>query len=257
MELSQSLISQYLGKYFTLINVPVGIIITLGMAATPAIAAARALGNYKDIRAKTNLILKVGMLFAAPSAVGMMLYGRQLMALIYRNSPDGGELLVYGGICIIFITIAQLTAGILQGMGKQQVPTLHAAIACGVKVLLNLILIPRPQLHIYSVIHSTTICYLIFAVLNVYYIKREIGLKLNYTKLFIRPVMSAAVMGISSYAVFWGINKWVSQSRLVIVGIIPIAALIYLFTGLVTRTITLKDIRSVPGGAKILRKLGY
>jgi hypothetical protein len=69
--------------------------------------------------------------------------------------------------------------------------------------------------------------------------------------------MSAAVMGICSYAVFWGINKWVSQSRLVIVGIIPIAALIYLFTGLVTRTITLKDIRSVPGGAKILRKLGY
>lgn len=251
-QITKSLIGQYTGKYMPLINVPVSLILTLGMTATPAIAAARALQNDKDVRRKTKLILKIGILFAAPSAVGLTLFAQPIMRFIYKGVSDGGELLAYGSIAILFITIAQLSTGILQGMGKQHIPTINAFIACAIKVVLNFIFLAIPNLHIYAVIHSTTLCYLIFAVLNIKYLKQELKIKFNWINFLVKPILSAGIMGAISYAVFRLLMLISPNEKLWLLFIIPFAATIYVMAGLLTKAITKSDIESIPGGKKIV-----
>ncbi|MDA3733917.1 polysaccharide biosynthesis protein [Niameybacter massiliensis] len=250
-----SLAGQFSTKYTTLINLPVNLILTLGMAVIPAISAAVAKQDFKDVRRKTNMVLKIGMLFAAPSAVGLMVFGDQVIRMLYSMAPDGGELLVYGSVSIIFITVAQITTGVLQGMGKQSIPTIHAAIACGVKVIANLILLSMPSMHIYGVVHSTSICYLIYAILNVVYLVRTIHIKINIKKLIIKPILVAAVMGIVSYVLFNLLVKVFGHATLMMLIVIPIAMVVYGVLGLLTRTITAKDLENVPGGRKLINKL--
>lgn len=253
-EIKDILVGQYFGKYFTLINVPVSLILTMGTAAIPSIAAAKSIGDFRDIRNKIRMILKIGMLLGVPAAVGIGVFATPIMGLLFKSAPDGGELLTYGAISIIFITIAQLTTGVLQGMGKQQVPTIHAIIACIIKVILNFILLSIPTLHIYAVIHSTTVCYIIYAVLNVIYLRKTIELKLNWKTLLIKPAISAAIMGAVAYGLYILLCGIKPMQGVWLMVVVPIAALVYAAIGLLTGTITKRDIENIPGGKKIINR---
>lgn len=254
-EIVSSLAGQFSAKYTPLINLPVNLILTLGMAVIPAISAATAKKDFKEVRLKTNMVLKIGMLIAVPASIGLMVFGEQVVKFLFSSSPDGGQLLAYGSISIIFITLAQITTGVLQGMGKQSIPTIHAAIACAVKVVANLILLSRPSMHIYGVVHSTTICYFVYALLNVTYLVRTIHIKISLKKLVIKPLFVASIMGIISAVLFHlSVNMW-GHANLMMLILIPIAILIYGFLGLITRTITIKDLENIPGGNKIIKFL--
>ena len=247
-----SLGGQFSTKYTSLLNLPVSLILTLGMAVIPAISASMARQDFKDVRRKTKMVLKIGMLFAAPATIGLMIFGKQIVGMLYASAPDGGELLTYGAISVIFITIAQLTTGVLQGMGKQGVPTAHAAIACGVKVIFNIILLSMPSMHIYGVVHSTTICYFIYAALNVIYLMRTMHIHLNVKQIIIKPVLVAVVMGVVSYLLYALLYKFIGHASVCLLIVIPIAAGVYGVLGLLAHTITIKDLEHIPGGRKII-----
>lgn len=253
--ITNSLVGQYFGKYFTLVNVPVSLILTMGTAAIPAIAMGMSVGNIKEVRVKTRMILKIGMLLALPATVGIALFAKPIMALIFSSQPDGGELLAYGAISILFITVAQLTTGVLQGMGKQQIPTIHATIACIIKVILNIVLLSIPGLHIYAVIHSTTICYFIYAVLNVYYLKKQLEMKFNWRKILIRPAVASVIMGIIAYGIYNVLCMWQARPSLWLLVVIPVAGIIYGIVGILIGAITTKDLANIPGGKKIISRL--
>lgn len=247
-----TLSGQFSTKYTTLLNLPVSLILTLGMAVIPAISASMARKDFKDVKRKTKMVLKIGMLFAAPATIGLMIFSKQIIGMLYASAPDGGELLTYGAISVIFITIAQLTTGILQGMGKQAVPTVHAAIACGVKIIFNIILLSMPSMHIYGVVHSTTICYFIYALLNVIYLMRTMHMRLNIKQIILKPVLVAVAMGIISYLLYSLLYQFIGHASLCLLIVIPIAAGIYGILGIFTRTITVKDLEHIPGGRKFI-----
>ncbi|MGL4363121.1 MAG: putative polysaccharide biosynthesis protein [Cellulosilyticaceae bacterium] len=249
--ITKSLTGIFSLKYMTILNLPVSLILTLGMAATPAIAASMATQNYKQVRQKINMIFKIGILFAAPCAIGLMVFGKEVIMFLLPKEPYGGELLAYGAIAIIFITIAQLSAGILQGMGKQKIPTRNAVIACSIKVVLNIVLLSIPTIHIYGVIHSTTICYFIYAILNVRHLLKSLNMRFHYMNLIIKPISIAILMGIiakSVYVVGFMIYPSVHLWLIISIGL---AAIIYGILGIITKTITAKDLENIPGGTKI------
>ena len=245
------LLGQFSVKYYTLLNVPVSLILQLGAAAIPAIAAGMAVNDYKDVRRKIKMIFKSGLLIAAPAAIGLTVFAEPIIALLF-SEPTGGKLLASGAIGLIFMALAQLSAGILQGMGKPSIPTIHAIIACLIKVGINIIVLSIPTWHIYGVIHSTTFCYLIYAVLNIRYLRKHLHMKLNWKKVLIKPSLCASIMGMLSYFIYSGLMFLAPYEKVWIIVIIPIAMVIYLLTGLATQTITKTDLLYIPGGKKII-----
>ena len=245
-------LSSYLSfQYMTFMNIPVSLILQLGLATVPAIAASMAAGLYKDIRRKTKLIFKVGLLIAAPSAVAFLIFAKPILTLVVGDAK-GAEVLSAGAIGILGMALAQLSAGILQGMSKQRIPTINAVIACGIKIIINLVALSIPALNIYGFIHSTTLCYVIYAVLNISYLCKYLHIKFNWKKLLIKPMICASVMGGISYGIYALLVKVGISVKLSILVVMPIAAIIYFLVGIATHTISRTDLLSFPGGKKIV-----
>ena len=245
-------LSSYLSfQYMTFMNIPVSLILQLGLATVPAIAAAMAAGLYKDIRKKTKLIFKVGLLIAAPSAVAFLIFADPILTLVVGDAK-GAEVLSAGAIGILGMALAQLSAGVLQGMSKQSIPTINAVIACAIKVAMNLVALSIPALNIYGFIHSTTLCYVIYAILNIRYLCKHLHIKFNWKKLLLKPMICAGVMGIISYAIYALLIFIGVSVKLSILVVIPIAAIIYFLVGLATHTISRSDLLSFPGGKKVV-----
>ena len=252
---TESIVNQLSGQlsfqYMTFMNIPVSLILQLGLASVPAIAAGMAAQQIEDVRKKTKMIFKVGMLIAAPSAIGFFVFANPILTLVVGDS-SGSELLSSGAIAILAIAIAQLSAGILQGMSKQNIPTINAIIACAIKVCINLVALKFPTLNIYGFVHSTTMCYVIYAILNMYYLQKYLSVRMNWVELLIRPTLCAVAMGVMSLAVYKGL-LWVGLSvKLSIIVVLPVAAVIYFIVGVGTRTITKGDLLSIPGGRKLV-----
>lgn len=255
---TKSIVNQLSGQlsfqYMTFMNIPVSLVLQLGLASMPAIAAGMAAGQIEDVRQKTKMIFKVGMLVAAPSAIAFLVFAAPILTLVVGDA-SGAELLSAGSIAILAIAVAQLSAGILQGMSKQNIPTINAVIACAVKVVINLIALKIPTLNIYGVVHSTTFCYMIYAVLNMYYLQKYLKLKLNWGKILIMPTLCSMIMGAVGYAVYAGLLWTGCSMKLAILVVMPLAAVIYFVVGIGTRTITKEDLLAVPGGRKVVKLL--
>lgn len=252
---TQSITNQLSGQlsfqYMTFMNIPVSLILQLGLASVPAIAAGMAEGQVKDVRRKTKMIFKVGMLIAAPSAIGFMFFARPILVLVVGDE-SGAEILAAGAIAILAIAVAQLSAGILQGMSRQNIPTVNAVISCIIKVIVNMVALSFPRLNIYGFIHSTTICYIIYATLNMRYLQRCLKLKMNWKKILLKPMLCAFIMGCASFIFYKGLLLIGLSIQLSIMITLPIAAGIYFGVGLITGTITKVDLLAIPGGRKVV-----
>lgn len=241
-------------QYMTFMNIPVSLIMQIGLASVPAIAAGMAAGQIEDVRKKTKMIFKVGMLIAAPSAIGFLVFANPILTLVVGDG-SGAEVLSTGAIAILAIAVAQLSAGILQGMSKQNIPTINAVIACGIKVCVNLVALRFPTLNIYGFVHSTTICYVVYAVLNMYYLQKYLEMKMSWRKILIMPTICAGIMGILSFAVYKGLLVVGMPIKLAIIVVIAIAAVLYFVVGIGTRTIEKGDLLAIPGGRKLVALL--
>ena len=255
---TESIVNQLSGQlsfqYMTFMNIPVSLILQIGLASVPAIAAGMAAGQVEDVRKKTKMIFKIGMLIAAPSAIGFLVFASPILTLVVGDS-SGAELLSSGAIAILAIAVAQLSAGILQGMSKQNIPTINALIACGIKIICNFIALKFPALNIYGFVHSTTICYVIYAVLNMYYLQKYLQMKINWNTVLIRPTLCAVAMGLMSFAIYKGLIVIGLSVRLAIIFVMPIAAVIYFILGIYSHTIMKKDLLAIPGGNKLVSLL--
>ena len=238
-------------QYMTFMNIPVSLILQLGLATVPAIAAAMSTGLYKEIRSKIRLIFKVGLLIAAPSAIAFMLFAKPILTLVIGDAK-GAEVLAAGSVGIIAMALAQLSAGVLQGMSKQKVPTINAIIACVIKVIVNIIALSIPSLTIYGFVHSTTICYVIYAILNIAYLKKHLDIKFSWKKILIKPIACAIVMGIIGVLIYNILLVIGVPVKISILIVMPICGVAYFLVGLATRTITKKDLLSFPGGKKVV-----
>ncbi len=250
-EIIRNLSSYMSFQYMTFLNIPVSLILQLGLATVPAIAAAMTAGQYKEIRKKTKLIFKVGILIAAPAAIGFMFFAAPILTLVVSDAK-GAEVLSVGAIGILGMALAQLSAGVLQGMSKQRIPTINAVIACGIKIVINMVALSIPELNIYGFVHSTTICYIIYAILNIMYLRKHMEIKFNWNKLLIKPLGCALIMGVLGLLLYNLLLVVGLPIKLSIIVVMPFCAVVYFFVGLATRTITRKDLLSFPGGNKII-----
>lgn len=249
--IASKLKGQFGFQYNTFIEIPVSLVLQLAAASIPAIAAGIALDQHEDVQRKIKIIFKIGLLIAVPSSVAFLIFGPNIIELVLKEAT-GGELLSAGAIGLIFITLAQISAAILQGVSKAKVSSVHAVIACLIKIGINFILVSRPSLHIYGIIYSTTICYMIYAGLNLRYLKKHFNIQIKWREVLIKPLICAGVMGGLSYMGYQGMVSIFSSTKLAMLITIPVAIVIYGIVGLLTGTIALVDLKMFPGGKKIV-----
>jgi len=84
-----------LGRYKTLLSVPLIVVTALGTTVLPAVAAAMALKDKKEIRRKTTFAYRLTFLITIPAAVGLSVLGKEVFELLY-GTDQGFDLMVVG-----------------------------------------------------------------------------------------------------------------------------------------------------------------
>lgn len=247
-------------QYLKLLFIPVTLATALATTILPSISAAAARNDTVLLRRRISKSIKMILMIAVPSAVGLTVLAKPIIYSIFPTAPDGWDMLMIGSWTLVLISLVSIQTAILQGLGKTYVPTIHMGIGLVLKIFINYNLIAIPSINIKGAIAGSAACYIFAAIMNYRAIKRLTGVKLNMKKLFNRPLSVSIIMGMLVYLIYHGfvfMTDWFIKSaflqNILCVGIsIAAGGLIYYLLMICAKGITAQDIKSLPKGETIL-----
>ncbi len=126
-----------------------------------------------------------------------------------------------------------------------------------VKLILNLILVPIPDIGVNGAAWASVACHLVAFTIAITSLRKTIKLDLTFSKFVIKPVIAVAIMGICSYFSYLTLLGIIAQKLATIIAII-IAVIIYALAIIALKVFSEEEIQMMPGGSKIdkvLKKL--
>lgn len=118
------------GKVDTLTSLPLSFNVAFATALVPAISAAKARNDKKEIKKKSSFTLLTSMLIGLPCAIGMCVFAGPILNLLFPNASSGTVILQISALTIIFTILDQTINAILQGYGKLMIPTIALGCRC-------------------------------------------------------------------------------------------------------------------------------
>lgn len=245
------LFSRLSGMAMVLVNFPAIITISLAASLVPAISEAFAQKNEKLITKRTETALRFTVLIGLPAAVGLFILAEPLTSVIF-NSPQAAVPLRIVCWGVIFITLQQTTAAILQGLGETIIPARNLFFGAVINAVINYTLTSMPAFGIQGAALGTVVGFALAAFLNLYYVKKYSNFKINAQLLIFKPVFS--VLGMS--LVVWGGHKILHNVLSGFMGrlsygvstflIVPVGALIYFVFLLLLKVVGYNDLKIIP-----------
>lgn len=247
-----ALYGQLTGKYVTLTTLPVSISTALATAVLPSIASSMIQGDIKTVRKKIDVSLRLTMIISIPAAIGMGVLADEILLLLFPNYSDGGLLLKWGALSIIFLALCQIITGILQGIGKVATPAKNAFIGSIIKIPINYFLISIPSINVIGAIISTTVCYLVASLLNFITLRKVTKIRPDYNGIFFKPAIASIVMGVFCYFSYKFIFYFSKSNAMSTLISIFIAIIVYLVSLAVIGGFKREDLSLLPMGRKLI-----
>ena len=255
-----TLYGMYTGKALTMFNLPLTLVVALGMSVVPAISASLAQDKKLDARAITESTIRIAVLFAAPCALGMCCLSKEVLYILFSDF-NAETVLAILSIAIIPVAVVSITNAILQAYGKVYYPVINMLIGGLAKVLFNFFFIP--YLGIDGAPVGTFICYLVIAVLNMRGIIKHAEIKFKWKEFIFKPLFAAIIMGAVGFVLGTFITSesylladgGATMKKLVIICEIGICAIVYFFAAFAVGAIQRSDILQLPKGEKIANLL--
>lgn len=250
------------GMVQSIINMPSVISLALSISLVPAITESLTQG-LKDQTAKTAYTgVKLAVLIGMPCTMGLFLLADPVMALLSpsysaQEHALAAQLLSMMAFAVMFLSVAQTTTGILQGLNKPMLPVLSLGIGAVVKIVLNYTLIGMPAIGIRGAAVGSVCCYAVAAVLNVASVVRHSKMHFAPLPLLVKPLLCTLAMGASVWAAGAVLDGRIGQS-ISLFACVAVGMGIYLALILLTQTVSREELAWIPGGRyldKLLVKL--
>jgi len=111
-------------------------------------------------------------------------------------------------------------------------------------------LIRIPDINVKGAAIGTVVCYGVAAILDVYFVIKHTGMKINLLNNIIKPIVCSALMGVVVYLVYPLIFDIVDSNTLATLAAIVIGGITYAGALLFTKTITKQEIALIRGKGK-------
>lgn len=242
------------GKVDALTAVPLSLNIAFATALVPTIASAKAVGDMRTARERTELSLLITILIGLPCTVGMFIFAPQILNLLFPNANRGELLLQISSLTIIFSVLIQTVNAGLQGIGKIMVPATALGIGVIVKYILNLILIKNPSIGVYGAGIASLCCNVVVFLIGITVLIKNMKLQLDLGKFVIKPILSTGMMAIVSLYVYNVLQKLIANQLATVISI-ACAGIIYIISLLILKNLTKEEIYKMPKGDKIVKAL--
>ena len=123
-----------------------------------------------------------------------------------------------------------------------------------VKLILNLVLVPIPQIGVNGAAWASVACHLVAFTIAITSLKRTIKTKLGFSKFVIKPIIATFIMGVCSYYIYILLSGIIVEKLATIVAIIA-AVIIYILAIFALKVFSKEEILTLPMGNKICKVL--
>ena len=202
----------------------------------------------------------IGILIGLPSTVGMILFAKPILELLFPNQPDGAFLLQISSISIVFIMLQQTVNAVLQGLGKTFAPAISLGVGIIVKFILNNVLVPiNPEEFILGgaagAAFATVACHIVTFLIDFGIMLKNIDIKIE-KKILLKLFLAVGMMAICSVTIYNYILSIFSKKMCTLL-ILIISVLVYILSVLVLRVFSEENIKMLPYGKKIYNFLKF
>lgn len=230
----------------TIVSIPAVFASALAASLVPTISESHVKNDYTQIRQKTFLTIKVVFMIALPCIVGLFVLAGQITTLLFGNA-NGANMLRVLSIGICFTMISTTMQGILQGIGKLNIPVRNLAIGCVIKLILNIFLIQIPWLNIYGAILGTLGADFIVSGLDYLSTNKYTGGSTRGLGLaFMKNLFCAVIMGLICYTAAHLLASVLGNSIVTLI-VILIGAIVYVGMIFITGVLNISEVRSLLG----------
>ncbi len=249
------------GKVDTLIMLPLSFNMAFSTSLIPVVSSMKAKGNTEGVIRKVKFTMLISILIGLPCSIGMMIFARPILELLFPNAANGTFIYQLSSIGIIFIILEQTMSGVLHGLGKIKIPALCLSVGVIIKLILNIILIPLEKEEcifggVAGAALATTICHIVSSILEFIFLKKYINIKIDKNKFIYKPIIAVIGMGILSYFIYLQLLGIINAKLCTIIAILS-AIIIYILLLIVLRIFSKEEIISLPKGDKIYKMLLY
>lgn len=244
------------GKYTVLINIPIALASSISSAMIPSVSASHETGDFKTTNARISEAIRFTMLLAVPATIGLGVLSYPVMALLFPQPETlalASTLLQTGCICIIFYSLSTVTNAVLQGIGKVNIPMRNAAIALVVHLIVLIPLLIFTDWDLYALLLGTAAYSLTMCVLNDLSVRKYLGFSLDFKKSFLLPGISAAIMGVVTWASYYLVRLAGAGNIIGLAVSVPLSVIVYFMAVLGTKAITEDELSRFPKGGLLIR----
>lgn len=261
------------GCYFSALdfkNLITSITMSLGVSAIPALAAAIALKNKKEVSSTINSVVRICMLVAAPAGFGIAALSKPIMTLLYGGSaaenliPISSPIVMIYGFATCIMALSTPLTNVLQAMGRADIPAKIVAVGAVIKVICNFIFVGIPELNIYGATIGTIICYTFIIGANLYFTVKVSGCKINFVSTMIKPLICAGACAftafitnsiLSNILTFGDAGSKLNGTNISTLISVGVAVVVYAVCLLIIKGIAYDDLVMLPKGKKIAKTL--
>lgn len=254
-------------KGLSLLNLSSALIVPITVSIIPVIAADITKKQFHAARDVTESSLKLTNIIALPAGIGITVLAYPIYAVLFPSSADamaiGANILSVFGVASYFVCMQLITTAILQANSREKVPVFSYTVGGLIKIIIDYILVSKPEINIMGSPFGTLSCYLSITLINLLFIAFKVKNRPSFAKVFVKPLLCTAIMGVAARAVYELLYKIGSNSlgsgrlalALYMAAAIIAAVIVYGVLIIATKTITSDDMRYVPKGHKVAKFL--
>ncbi len=245
---------EYSNYYVPLVSIPLAMASASTSAMMPEVSGLHAIGSIREANDKINETMKLSMLICIPCMVGLTVLARPIMQVLFPAASDlAGTLLLTGSVFVVTDSFSIISGGVLQSIGHQTTALINSAVSLGVNLIsLALILFVVPGSDIYAVMISNIIFSVVCCVMNIFSMKKYLGIHHEIRKTYIEPLAASFLMGVAAWLVYHVFYLLVHHSSISLILAILAALLVYLIAYVKISGITKTELAKVPGGGRIV-----
>lgn len=247
-----TLYGRFTGGALPLINLATVFTGALQVALVPSISASMALVDRVGARRRIVKALHLTYGITLPAALGLFVLSDAVPAILF-NDYLIGPILKTVVPAMLFLAIQQVTSGVLQGLGKMNIPLMNLVWAVLVKAALTYYLVPVKTLGIFGAGLATSIYFGVAALLNTLAIRREIGV-IGQTQVALKFTFCGAVMALLVRLAYLKASLVLSW-RIAVFLAIGVGIASYFLLAIITGALDLEDLRLLPLPDRVLKFL--
>lgn len=259
-ETAQTAFSLMRTNVATLTNMPGVLTMALAMSLVPAISAFIAKRDRAGMQDAARLGLKLALIIGLPCAVGLFVLAGPILSLLYPKLTEAQlalaiDLMHTSSIGVIFLSLVQSMTGVIQGMGKPNVPVFNLFIGFILKVVSLLVLMNIPEVNIQGAAVSTVVCYAFAGIADTIYVIRRANLPVRFFDVVLKPLLSSAMMGFIVYMIH-SFMEDMGHDTLAALASVAVGVFAYAVMAVYLRFFSREELAYIPGGKRI-RRLMY